>query len=285
MLALDFASGLVDLSFNQLCERRDFMNEDIKQEKSINQLWTSQALEHRMTLYHLFCQFMLIARLCLATVSRLRWERHDVARVPSCGVEHSGAIQVCSVLSRSNLICSNIMTRPGFLCPSVLLSGLKDKASCPHDGFNLSTTVLHKWYRRKDPTRPFDADTVFEKDVVLPMRDGVKLYCDVFRPIGDEKVPAIIIWSPYCKLGTGQYATGLHGLYMIPGRLGSLGNRSAVMKINIKRLDPAVRPARGHAIVDVELRVSWGSEVFRGVIVAVGSNSLRYWTGDPIMWH
>ncbi len=41
---------------------------------------------------------------------------------------------------------------------------------------------------------------VCEQDVEVEMRDGVKLYADVFRPADcDEKVPAILAWSNYGK--------------------------------------------------------------------------------------
>lgn len=38
-----------------------------------------------------------------------------------------------------------------------------------------------------------------ERDVAVPMRDGVKLYADVHRPDNGERVPAIVAWSPYGK--------------------------------------------------------------------------------------
>lgn len=83
-----------------------------------------------------------------------------------------------------------------------------DKAAGPYDPFNPSTRILPKGYRRTEKTLPFPADTIFEKDVALPMRDGVKLYCDIFRPPTDEKVPAILVWSPYGKSGNGKSEKG-----------------------------------------------------------------------------
>src|SRR5512146_2056901 len=38
---------------------------------------------------------------------------------------------------------------------------------------------------------------IIERDVAVPMRDGVKLYVDVHRPESDQKVPALVAWSPY----------------------------------------------------------------------------------------
>jgi uncharacterized protein len=37
---------------------------------------------------------------------------------------------------------------------------------------------------------------VCEYDVGVPMRDGKKIYIDLFRPEQDGKYPALIAWSP-----------------------------------------------------------------------------------------
>ncbi len=46
------------------------------------------------------------------------------------------------------------------------------------------------------PGRP---GVTFERDVVATMRDGTKLYADVYRPAGDAEVPVLLIRSPYDK--------------------------------------------------------------------------------------
>jgi putative CocE/NonD family hydrolase len=38
-----------------------------------------------------------------------------------------------------------------------------------------------------------------DKDVVIPMRDGTRLRANVYRPEGDEPVPAILVRTPYGK--------------------------------------------------------------------------------------
>lgn len=73
-----------------------------------------------------------------------------------------------------------------------------------YDPFNPSTRTLRAGHQKHVGRRKFDVDTLFEKDVAVEMRDGAKLYTDVFRPVtsdGDEKVPAVIAWSPYGKSG------------------------------------------------------------------------------------
>jgi predicted acyl esterase len=40
---------------------------------------------------------------------------------------------------------------------------------------------------------------ICEQDVCIPMRDGTKTYCDIYRPDGQTDVPVIISWSFYGK--------------------------------------------------------------------------------------
>lgn len=49
-------------------------------------------------------------------------------------------------------------------------------------------------------------DMIWEMDLKVPLRDGVQLLADVFRPVSsdDTPVPAIMPWSPYGKTGTGK---------------------------------------------------------------------------------
>jgi len=39
-----------------------------------------------------------------------------------------------------------------------------------------------------------------EKDVYIPMRDGVKIAADVYRPDADGKFPALLAFSPFSKI-------------------------------------------------------------------------------------
>jgi predicted acyl esterase len=40
---------------------------------------------------------------------------------------------------------------------------------------------------------------VAERDVFVPMSDGVNINVDVFRPASDAKFPALLSMSPYSK--------------------------------------------------------------------------------------
>ena len=68
-------------------------------------------------------------------------------------------------------------------------------------------------YRFRSPTRrPEDngapppryrRDTadgmIIERDVAVPVRGGVTVYADVFRPADERPAPPLIAWSPYGK--------------------------------------------------------------------------------------
>src|SRR5258707_11277988 len=46
---------------------------------------------------------------------------------------------------------------------------------------------------------PGDYGMIAEKDVAVPMRDGVNLSIDIYRPDSEEKFPALLAFSIYNK--------------------------------------------------------------------------------------
>lgn len=66
--------------------------------------------------------------------------------------------------------------------------------------------VLPKGWTKETGRRALPVDMIYEKDCSIVLRDGVKIYADVFRPVNSDakKVPAILPWSIYGKTGTGQ---------------------------------------------------------------------------------
>lgn len=80
-----------------------------------------------------------------------------------------------------------------------------------YDGPEHSVTILKAGHRKEDGVKAFDVDTIFEKNVDIPMRDGVILKGDIFRPANSDsvKVPAILPWSPYGKTGRGMMSLPL----------------------------------------------------------------------------
>jgi predicted acyl esterase len=81
------------------------------------------------------------------------------------------------------------------------------KHAGPYSGFNPSTTTLPKGHKRQEHLAAFQVETVWDKDFAVPMRDGVTLRTDIFRPTGSVKVPAILHWSPYGKDNNGEYSS------------------------------------------------------------------------------
>lgn len=73
-----------------------------------------------------------------------------------------------------------------------------------YDNDKPSVTLLPKGHRKDPASAPFEVDSIYEKDGVYTLRDGVKIRADVVRPADESiPVPALIAWSPYGKGGRG----------------------------------------------------------------------------------
>ena len=57
-------------------------------------------------------------------------------------------------------------------------------------------------------TQMFGIDVTVDENVMTPMRDGVRLECDVYRPAGPGPFPAILTRSPYGRGPGGRPNTG-----------------------------------------------------------------------------
>ncbi|KAK5047451.1 hypothetical protein LTR84_006547 [Exophiala bonariae] len=124
-----------------------------------------------------------------------------------------------------------------------------------YDGPAHSVTILKAGHRKEEDVKAFGVDTIYEKDVEIPMRDGIILKGDIFRPAtsDSENVPAIIPWSPYGKTGRGL------SLNFMPGRMGvPRANTSGYEKFEAP--DPAEWTARGYAVVNIDSRGAWDSQ-------------------------
>ncbi|GIJ88144.1 hypothetical protein Asppvi_007061 [Aspergillus pseudoviridinutans] len=89
-------------------------------------------------------------------------------------------------------------------------------------------------------------------DVPVTMRDGVKVYVDVFRPQGvTEKLPIIFTFSPYGKHGPKTFDI-FPGADVPPGWV----SKYAVWE----SIDPVVWTKKGYAVINGDSRGSWGSE-------------------------
>ena len=120
-------------------------------------------------------------------------------------------------------------------------------------GFNPDTLILKAGSVRREGAMPLPCDILLERDVPIRLRDGVTIYADVFRPVGDEACPALLAWSPYGKEIGGQM------LDDVPMRSGvPLSATSGLEKF--EGPDPAYWVAHGYAIVNPDKRGAYMSE-------------------------
>ncbi|KAJ6002601.1 hypothetical protein N7451_005148 [Penicillium sp. IBT 35674x] len=116
------------------------------------------------------------------------------------------------------------------------------------------TTVLQPGFRREENCRSIQTPTIFESDIKVPLRDGSCLLADIFRPLDKEDVPAILVWSPYGKTGT-----GILSLDVTEGRVGIPKERLSGFE-SFEAPDPAEWVPYGYAIVNVNARGILGSD-------------------------
>ncbi|KAJ4246877.1 hypothetical protein NW762_013429 [Fusarium torreyae] len=131
-----------------------------------------------------------------------------------------------------------------------------DDPCANYDGLEPSIMMLSKGHKKHPDNRPFPVNTIFERDVEVRIRDGTILRADVFRPdySDDQKVPAIISFSPYGKSGTGSF-----NLNIICGRAGVPQHRLSGFE-SFEAFDPAEWVQHGYAIVNVNARGILGSQ-------------------------
>ncbi|PWY97393.1 alpha/beta-hydrolase [Testicularia cyperi] len=127
-----------------------------------------------------------------------------------------------------------------------------------YQGFNPRKETLPKGWTMYEDSRPLPCDLIVEHDVEVRVRDGCKLYCDIYRPADaeqrNEPIPAIMAWSPY-----GKKYSGIISMKPMPFGLGvPKGAISGLEKF--EGPDPAEYCPRGYAIVNVDSRGAGDSE-------------------------
>ncbi|EKG17702.1 Peptidase S9/S15 [Macrophomina phaseolina MS6] len=133
-----------------------------------------------------------------------------------------------------------------------------------YQGFHPGKTeVLPAGWRREPDTRPLTSPIRVDHDVEIVVRDGCRLYIDVYRPAdAQEKVPAILAWSCYGK----KYSA----LDMLPMTVWHCCvKRSELSGLEkFEGLDPARWCPKGYALVSVDGRGTGHSD---GQIPVMGS--------------
>jgi predicted acyl esterase len=103
---------------------------------------------------------------------------------------------------------------------------------------------------------------VIERDLAVPMRDGVRLFTNLYRPAGDGSYPVIMSVTPY-------------GKDKLPDRLSAFLMRLSGVKfgkLNCSRLtgfespDPVYWVQQGYAVVQADVRGMYKSEGQAGVL-------------------
>uniref|UniRef100_L2FJ57 Xaa-Pro dipeptidyl-peptidase C-terminal domain-containing protein n=1 Tax=Colletotrichum fructicola (strain Nara gc5) TaxID=1213859 RepID=L2FJ57_COLFN len=109
-------------------------------------------------------------------------------------------------------------------------------------------------HKKTPDRRPLDCDIILERDQLLTLRDGVRIRADIFRPKTEGKVPAVLMWSPYGKTGTG--ALNLDKVPLTAGvPLSKLSGYES-----FEGLDPAEWVSKGYAVVNADARGVGDSE-------------------------
>ncbi|TDZ62037.1 Cocaine esterase [Colletotrichum trifolii] len=103
-------------------------------------------------------------------------------------------------------------------------------------------------------SRPLPCDIILEADQFLTLRDVVRVRADIFRPKSEEKVPAVVMWSPYGKSGSSKL-----NLHAVPGRCGVPLSKLSGYE-SFEGLDPAEWVPKGYAIVNIDARGIGDSE-------------------------
>lgn len=100
--------------------------------------------------------------------------------------------------------------------------------------------------------RSLVCDIVLDRDVEVPLRDGTIIYTDVYRPAGDDTLPAILAWSPYGKQG------GTSSLDAFPNRAGVPESATSGLE-KFEGPDPAFWCNVGYAVVNIDPRGAFAS--------------------------
>lgn len=104
------------------------------------------------------------------------------------------------------------------------------------------------------PSRVVEGELLIERDVPIPLRDGTRLYADVFRPASGERVPALLAWGPY-----GKHEGTLHYLVRAFPAAGVREDDVGPYAM-FEGPDPHFWVPHGYAVVNVNPRGVWYSE-------------------------
>ncbi len=123
-----------------------------------------------------------------------------------------------------------------------------------YPGFKQERKTLAKGTVCKKGYGKLPCDIIYERDVEVVLRDGVKIYTDIFRPQTSEPVPAIVAWGPYGKNGSGNQT-----INAFPGKLG-IHTEELSGLFMFEAPDPGYWVDHGYAVCNVDIRGTMMSE-------------------------
>jgi hypothetical protein len=115
---------------------------------------------------------------------------------------------------------------------------------------------------------------IIERDVAVPVRGGVVIYADVFRPAGGEPVPPLIAWSPYGKHADMPVTVLYPDSGVAPGQLSPY--------TAFESPDPVYWVRHGYAVVNADIPGTWysgGDATFLSPEEAACGHDLVEWAG------
>lgn len=195
-----------------------------------------------------FLKLLVITGLALLPVSCLSME---IEAAPTVSTEKSTVKLLPKVMENGRVV--HVYYRKG-------LSPEADRVRTP--AHKRETLILKAGTVRYEGRLPLPCDILFEKDVPVTLRDGTVIYTDIFRPLDEEKHPALMAWSPYGKEIGGQL------LDDVPGRAGVPQNATSGLE-KFEGPDPAYWVAHGYVIINPDSRGAGYSE-----------GNLNYWGSE-----
>ncbi|MBV6659719.1 CocE/NonD family hydrolase [Pseudomonas yamanorum] len=150
--------------------------------------------------------------------------------------------------------------------------------------FHVRSVVLEPGYVHEPGRKPLTSSLIWDQDVSVLLRDGIVIYADVYRPVGDAPAPTVLVWTPYGKQGGWWKANvPLERIGIPHGSLSGLQN--------FESPDPAWWVARGYAVVMVDVRGSmhsggdllwWGESAANDVYDAVEWAAAQPWSNGRV---
>ncbi|TMV91796.1 CocE/NonD family hydrolase [Thioclava sp. BHET1] len=129
-----------------------------------------------------------------------------------------------------------------------------DHPEARYPGLRPETKRLSKGQRIVDGALPLPCDIIMDQDVAVELRDGVRIYVDIFRPADHEGVlPTLVSWGPYGKQG------GIINFDTLPFRGGIPQEMVSGLEM-FEGPDPAYWCAHGYAVVNADARGAMSSE-------------------------